>query len=119
VIIGEIKLIPQYWGPPGIVPLTYVAPDESRWNVERIIGRYVQLWTVNPWGAIHTDCVTEKEFREEWNELKPSQESSPESPPNDSASDTSKPSENMSTSSSSKDESSPRTLLSMLSSILT
>ena len=63
---GPIKLRPEHWGPPGVVPMYYVSPDGAFWNVGRIVGSYVQLWTVDAWGTVKPDCIREAEFREKW-----------------------------------------------------
>ena len=69
-IEGAIKLRPEHWGPPGFVPFHYLSPDGAFWNVSRIMGTYVQLWTVDAWGTVKPDSVRETEFREKWSEKK-------------------------------------------------
>ena len=66
MIEGSIKLRPEHWGPPGVVPFNYVSPDGAFWNVSRVIGVYVQLWTVDAWGTVKPDSIREAEFREKW-----------------------------------------------------
>ena len=67
---GEIKFTPYRIGtPPGLVVLHYLAPDGSRWNVESIIGKYLQLYTIGYWGEVHPNSVSEAKFRAEWNEI--------------------------------------------------
>jgi hypothetical protein len=70
--------MPEQWGPPGIVVLHYVSPDDgSFWNVSRIVGTSVQLWTGDCWATVKTDSIKETKFREKWREKEASEEISP------------------------------------------
>ena len=70
-IEGPIQTKDLTWGPPGIIKFTYTAPDGRFWNVDRVTGEFLQLWTVDPWGTTQTTVVRETEFRETWNEFQP------------------------------------------------
>jgi hypothetical protein len=45
-----------------------VSPDGAFWNVSKVVGAYVQLWTVDAWGTVQPDSIREAEFREKWSE---------------------------------------------------
>ena len=76
-ITGPIKLVPEHWAPPGTIEMHYVSPDGGFYNVDSIVGDYLQIWTIDPWGTTKPDSISEVEFRETWREKRPSDEVSP------------------------------------------
>ena len=46
----------------------YKAPDGTLWNIDRVEGNMVHLWTVNAWGSVHHQSVDYYRFKSEWRE---------------------------------------------------
>ena len=76
-IAGPIILVREHWAPPGTVQMHYISPTGGFYNVDSIVGDYLQIWTVDAWGTSKPDSVSEVEFRETWREKQPSEEVSP------------------------------------------
>ena len=70
MIDKDIELTPNYWAQPDKVKYSYVSPQGTLWNVDRIVGDYVQLWTINAWGSVHHESVNIHQFRNTWREYK-------------------------------------------------
>ena len=64
---NQIIVTPEFWTA-GPVHYNYLAPDGTLWNVGRVQGDYVQLWTINAWGSTYYQTIPLTEFRENWKE---------------------------------------------------